>query len=160
MNPEYTTFVCSKCGAEDQNCYVEPYKSQMLNRKLCWTCNFWFDRAIALEKNHHRMTIISGREYSPGNRTSGPMRGMAGRRFDIEYIEPSVYAGQKITTFDLWSGGDLPADLAERFCDTARFVGGAKKCEVGETTCWNPSATSETTFQPPSSLRPNKALEG
>ncbi|MCZ4089303.1 hypothetical protein [Sinorhizobium psoraleae] len=69
----------------------------MLEGRLCYTCNYWVDMERK-RREHAQMTIIEGHIYGPGNRTSGEFRGMAGRRFDIEYIEPSVYAGQRTTT--------------------------------------------------------------
>ena len=87
----------------------------MLARRLCWDCNYWHEFEAKLELEHAKMTIIDGHVYGPGNRTSGEFRGMAGRRFDIEYIEPSVHAGKRITTFDLWSGSTLPETLKARF---------------------------------------------
>jgi hypothetical protein len=44
-----------------------------------------------------------------------------------------------ITTFDLWSGGSMIDILKAKYPDTAKFLGGAQKAQVGETTCWNPS---------------------
>ncbi len=135
---EYTCTGCG-CGKEAKNTFVEPHRTNMLARRLCWDCNYWHEFEAKLELEHAKMTIIDGHVYGPGNRTSGEFRGMAGRRFDIEYIEPSVHAGKRITTFDLWSGSTLPETLKARFPDTARFLGGARKAQAGETTCWDPS---------------------
>jgi hypothetical protein len=86
------------------------------------------------------------------------MRGMAGRRFDIEYIDPSIYVGQRTTTFDLWSGSTMPEHLRAIFPDTARFLGGAEKVQVGETTCWNPSDHKSEPYPLPKTLKPTDAL--
>lgn len=59
---------------------------------------------------------------------------MAGRRFDIEYFD-----GSRITTFDLWGGGQVPEHWRDKFPDTARFLNSAKRDKAGDTTCWNPS---------------------
>jgi hypothetical protein len=154
---EYFEYTCVECMKLCQNTYCEPHRTDMLSRRLCFHCNYWFDTDAALAKNANTATIIGGHMYSPGNRTSGSFRGMAGRRFDIEYIEPSVYAGQKITTFDLWSGSSLPEALRLKYPDTARFLGGAEKAELqGEiTTCWNSSDSKSEPFPLPSSLRRN-----
>lgn len=136
---QYYSYTCSECGEEGRNTYSEPYRARMLERRLCWTCNFWRDMDEELSRDHARKTIIGGHIYGPGNRTSGSFRGMAGRRFDIEYIEPSVHAGKRITTFDLWSGSTLPDRLKAKYPDTAVFLNGAERCQVGETGCWNPS---------------------
>jgi hypothetical protein len=135
----YHKYTCKGCDKESSNTYVEPTRTRMLERLLCFACNYWREFEEKLESDHARMTIIDGRAYTPGNRTSGEMRGMAGRRFDIEYIAPSVHAGKRITTFDLWSGSDMPDRLKAKYPDTARFLSGAEKAVVGDTTCWNPS---------------------
>jgi hypothetical protein len=152
---QYHRFTCVECGEEAQNTYCEPHRTDMLERRLCWTCNYWRDFAAESAPKKGEMTIIDGHVYGPGNRTSGSLRGMAGRRFDIEYIEPSVYAGQRCTTFDLWSGATIPERLREQFPDTARFLGGAHKANASGTTCWNHSDNGEEVYPLPSALKPN-----
>lgn len=120
--PKYHTYSCIKCGAKDVvNSYVQYVADSMLARRMCFTCDFWVEFEIKNLPKHSTMTIIDGRVLSPGNRRSGEFRGMGGRRFDIEYIGASKYAGSKITTFDLWSGSEIPEDLRAKFPDTARF---------------------------------------
>lgn len=149
---QYHEYTCVECGALGQNTYCEPHRTDMLDRRLCWSCNYWRDFEVRLERDHTRMTIIDGHVYGPGSRTSGSFRGMAGRRFDIEYIEPSIHAGKRVTTFDLWSGSTLPDHLQKRFADTARFLGGAERAQVGDTTCWNPSDHREEPYPLPRTL--------
>lgn len=152
----YHRYICADCGNKSRNTYSEPYRSRMLERRLCWDCNYWRELEEDLSKNHATKTIIGGHIYGPGNRTSGSMRGMAGRRFDIEYIEPSVYAGQIITTFDLWSGADLPPKLREKYQDTARFCGGAEAAKAGDIRCWNASSNKNPPYKLPRELVANK----
>lgn len=154
----YHEFTCVQCGKEARNTYCEPHRTNMLERRLCWNCNYWRDFAERLAKKHRQMTIIEGHVYGPGDRTSGSFRGMAGRRFDIEYIEPSIYAGQRITTFDLWSGSTLPEDLQAKYPDTAIFLGGAERASVGETTCWNQSENRGEPYPLPRTLKPNREI--
>lgn len=151
---EYHQFECDKCGETAVNTYIEPARTLMLERQLCWHCNYWREEEARLEKNHAHMTIIDGFVYGPGSRTSGSFRGMAGRRFDIEYIAPSAHAGKRITTFDLWAGSQLPAEIAARFPDTAKFLDGARKAEMsGEIrTCWNPSDGKSEPYPLPNTL--------
>lgn len=151
---KYFSYTCSKCGGEGRNTYMEPIGSRMLAARHCWNCDYWTEFEQRLERDHKRMTIIDGHVYGPGSRTSGSFRGMAGRRFDIEYIEPSAFAGKRITTVDLWSGSTLPDPLRERFADTAKFLGGAEKVEMtGEITrCWNPSDHRAETYPSPATL--------
>lgn len=97
---------------------------------LCFGCNFWRERVDQVEET---TAIIDGYWYAPGNRTEGKFRGMAGRRFDIEYFD-----GRKCTCYDLWSGGDIPEHFREQLPDNARFRQ-AERVKVGETTCFNPT---------------------
>jgi hypothetical protein len=125
----YHEYTCVECDEMARNTYCEPFRTNMLERRLCYTCNHW--REFKEKNDPSAITVIDGHLYGPGNRTSGAMRGMAGRRFDIEYIEPSIHAGKRTTTFDLWSGGQLPERVRPHFPDTARFLGGAKSVELG-----------------------------
>ncbi len=148
----YHRFACSECGKQAENTYSEPYRSQMRDRELCWDCNYWLELDEYLAKHRATTTIIDGHTYKPGNCTNGSMRGMGGRRFDIEYIEGSAYAGQIITTFDLWSGADLPEKLRVKYPDTARFLNGAEKANAGGTMCWDASSNKNPPYKPPSAL--------
>ena len=149
---QYFSYTCSRCGKDTTNSYHEPTGSRMLAARHCFHCDDWAEQQLRMERDHDRMTIIGGRIYGPGSRTSGSFRGMAGRRFDIEFIEPSRFAGKRITTFDLWAGGDMPDDLREKFPDTAKFLGGAHEALVGDTACWNPSDRRAVAYPLPNTL--------
>lgn len=154
LNIQYHEFECVQCGATDRNTYCEPHRTDMLNRRLCWTCNFWRDFEDENTPKKHELTIIEGHVYGPGNRTSGLFRGMAGRRFDIEYINQSVYVGQRCTTFDLWSGSSIPESLREKFPDTARFLNGARKFapDAVRDGCWSESNVKSEPYPLPAKL--------
>jgi hypothetical protein len=140
---EYESYACSECGENAVASYVDGVRKRMVDRRLCYSCNYWCD---FLKTKPH--TIIGGRTYSPGSRTSGPMRGMAGRRFDIEYFA-GPHAGKRITTFDLWAGSDIPERYREHFPDTAKFINGGSKENVGGTTCWGPSDSASDPYPLP-----------
>ena len=146
------SYVCSSCGKDATNSYMEPHGSRMLAARHCFYCDLAVEREERLKRDHARMTIIDGRIYGPGNRTSGSFRGMAGRRFDIEFLAPSKHEGKRITTFDLWAGETLTPSQREQFPDTARFLDGARQAQVGETTCWNGSDGKTEPYPLPHSL--------
>jgi hypothetical protein len=150
-NTQYYEFECTQCGKTAKNTYCAPIHAEMLEWLLCFSCHFWknFEDKTVLSLT----TIINGHVYAPGNRTEGEFRGMAGRRFDIEYIEPSVYAGQRCTTFDLWSGSQIPDRLRGKFPDTAMFLGGAQKEKVGDIGCWNASDPRNQVYPLPRQLK-------
>lgn len=154
MTKDYITITCCRCGEVGENSYSEPYASQMVERQMCFTCSHWTDYDIDLTKGKHsRETIIDGSVYGPGNRTSGSFRGMAGRRFDIEYIGTSAWAGKRITTFDLWSSGQMPDWLRAKWPDTARFLNGAERAEFPPgglyEAAWNSSNTRNEPYPLP-----------
>lgn len=122
---------CAMCGemASPDNTMPGPYQDRMVRDDLCFACALWSIRA-----DEGCPTVIDGCMYTPGGRTSGPMRGCAGRRFDIEYFD-----GRQITSFDLWVGGEIPQHFRERIPDTARFLNGARRVQVGDITCFDES---------------------
>ena len=124
FDPKYYSYICNKCGSDVVNSYTPTIADQMLSYRMCFTCNYWRAFAVEYASKHNELTIIDGRILSPGNRRTGEFRGCGGRRFDIEYIGASRYAGSKITTFDLWVGGSMPEDIRTKFPDTARFEDG------------------------------------
>lgn len=126
---------CKCCGEVNYstNYCKGPEKILIDELGYCFTCAFWEHRAREASSPSASPCIIDGYTYGPGNRTSGSFRGMAGRRFDIEYFD-----GRRITTFDLWGGGLIPEKFKDRLSDNARFLG-AKRSEVGGTICWDPS---------------------
>lgn len=154
---QYYKFTCSQCNKEAENTYSDEYYYDMAIHRLCFHCTFYLHLDREMQTRHTIITIIDGHIYTPGNRTTGSFRGMAGRRFDIEYIEPSVYAGQRITTYDLWSGSTMPDWMIKKYPDTARFLGQAKKFKSGEITGWNPSDPKNPAYPLPSSLKPNQS---
>lgn len=126
-------YTCTKCGAHAATTFIRSTAEKMVERGLCFYCNYDVDLA----------------EHVAGN-----WRGMAGRRFDIEYIEPSIWAGHRITTFDLWSGADMKPELREKFHDTALFLNGAEKVSLqGEIkTAWESSNRNGEPYPLPMTL--------
>lgn len=152
----YVKITCTQCGEEDWNSFVEPHRTHMVERQLCFGCNLWFDRAVAMRRRAvdglSCHTIIDHMLYTPGTNNHGHFRGMGGRRFDIEYIPPSKFAGEIITCRDLWSGGKLPEYMWEEFPDTAKFHD-AGFVQIGEGGAWSNTPDNRPEYQSPSVLR-------
>jgi hypothetical protein len=138
----FLPFHCSWCNKEvTSTSYCAPYGPRMNKDKLCFSCVHW---DLESNKNDPRRVIIDGYCYGVGDkepprdgkgRVRGEMWGFGGRRFDIEIIA----TGQKFTTHNLWGGGNIPERFREKLPDNARFLNGAEKAQVGETTCWDSS---------------------
>ena len=131
---------CGICGASYSTSYSRCAEKERMDRDgICFICAIWELRA-----ERPNPTVIDGVVYTPGNRTKGAFRGMAGRRFDIEYFD-----GRRITTYDLWCGGPVPTQWLERIPDTAKFLHGARKAMVGETLCFDGSDSQEPPYPLP-----------
>lgn len=130
---------CKECGAHHYSLSFRADCDEMkvmTAKGVCFTCAFW---EVRVSQQHG--TVIDGRIYTVGNRPAGsPHNGMAGRRFDIEYFD-----GRRVTTHDLWAGGEIPERLRSQIPDTARFLGGAGFVRIGDGGAWNPSRTTTAT---------------
>lgn len=128
--------ICNDCGKTDYPVSFTPTcpeKKVIDAEGVCFDCAYW---RVAASKKHD--TVIDGRIYSVGDvkkPPNSPYSGMAGRRFDIEYFD-----GRKVTTHDLWAGGEVPERYRQQIPDTASFSGGAGFVRVGDGGAWNASA--------------------
>ena len=138
---EYPAIRCVACGRIEADYYTSRMRDLLIEHQLCFSCNHWREVVESDPK-----TVINNHVYTPGERRSGSFRGMAGRRFDIRYKN-----NLKITTFDLWSGGDVPHYWQDKIPNTAEFVSG-RKAVVGGTTCWNSSSFRGQEFNSPKVL--------
>lgn len=133
--------ICKDCGERNYSTSFRdcPEKRLIDSEGICFTCAFW--RVRAAERHE---TVIDGRLYTVGNRPEGGrFNGMAGRRFDIEYFD-----GRKVTTYDLWSGAEIPERYREAIPNTARFLNGAGFVRIGDSGAWNPSTPAPATSLP------------
>ncbi len=139
----YPNKICASCGKTYRESYGPSAElDRMIADGICFICAYWENRA---EKPlPFAATTIDGCVYHPGNRTSGELRGCAGRRFDIEYFD-----GRRVTTFDLWVTGAIPEKYRDRMPDTARFLNGAERVQVGDTECFNPSRYAAESYPLP-----------
>lgn len=126
-------YACAECGNEN---YETSYSTRdeigslMAQHGICFYCGYW---RVALAKKQD--TIIDGVIYNVGNQPKGGrFNGMAGRRFDIEYLD-----GRRVTTYDLWTSGQMPERYRDRFPDTAKFLGGAGMVRAGDGFAFNSS---------------------
>lgn len=109
--------LCSHCGAIESNSYCEPYKTQIVERGLCYHCNSWTNE---LAKDDPKRLIIDGHIYGDGGNQPNAARkdwlGFGGQVWTIERD------GKVWQTNNLWSGSTIPQEYRERMPDNARFV--------------------------------------
>lgn len=144
MSPKETTMAseqkqdeapCTVCGETGfHRNYMGETGKRMKETGECFSCAHWGQRADnppELVIDHYIYSI--GPE--PGPNFDRRFLGMAGRRFTIEFFD-----GRKVTTHNLWSGGEVPERFRDRIPNTANFAGGAERVSAGGIICWNPSA--------------------
>jgi hypothetical protein len=128
---------CKECGFRIDSNYGG--KEKMLERQLCFTCNYWLE-ALARYEPHRdnsavdkvlqffrvpsfhdkNMVVAGGAVYHIGREsTHRDDRGFGGRKFVIEFLD-----GRIITSTNLWGGGEIPKRWLNRFPDNAKFVNG------------------------------------
>lgn len=118
---KYTGYMCSKCQAPTVPGYSLPIGQQMIDRKLCFHCNYWEEMANDLRNDSNpRRLIINHHIYLDAGRSRGnPTHlGFGGREFSYR----RVGSGEVISTNNLWSGARLPPEYWAEFPDTAEFV--------------------------------------
>ena len=119
---KYTGYMCSKCQAPTVPAYSPPTGQQMIDRQLCFHCNYWENKAEELRANANpRRIIIDHNIYMDAGYNKKDTRGylgFGGREFRYR----RVGSDEVILTNNLWSGGVLPPEYWPEFPDNAEFV--------------------------------------
>ncbi|MBB5509599.1 hypothetical protein [Paraburkholderia atlantica] len=113
--------LCKQCGAIESSSYCEPYKTQIIERGLCYHCNSWTNE---IAKDDPKRLVIDGHIYGDGGNQPNASRkdflGFGGHVWTIERD------GKVWQTNNLWSGSTVPAEYRDRMPDNARFVKASK----------------------------------
>ena len=105
---------CRECGDPTQSNYIEPSKSQILARQLCFKCNFWIN---VVEDDHDgRGIILDGVHYRDGGRTlrASEANGFGGAEWRLR-----LTSGALVETNNLWCQGRVPDHFRDRLPDNA-----------------------------------------
>lgn len=105
---------CVVCSAYLYDNYIEPTKTEIQNKKTCFSCLYWQNLM-----DNPKGIVIDGRHYIVGDPIASPnhCKGHAGRRFIIEMLD-----GTTVSTDNLWSQGYVPLRFRDQLPDSARFV--------------------------------------
>ena len=121
---KYTGYACSKCQAPTVPSYAPPTGQQMIDRQLCFHCNYWEEMANELRTNKNPRRIIVDHHiymdagYSKDAQWYQRHLGFGGREFRYR----RVGSDEVILTNNMWSNGVLPPEYWAEFPDTAEFV--------------------------------------
>ena len=104
---------CPTCGKE-LGTFVSDERS-MRETGECFECALWRER-LPLVGNPD-VAIIDGTFYTIGDENDpSPFRGFGGDKFVINFKD-----GRKVTTTNLWCGGDISEAWKSKFPDNADF---------------------------------------
>jgi len=106
---------CVECAGKISYSYMEPFKSRMEERGLCFFCLFWMDYYDRVDSPE--CVRAEGQHYVICPDTTSGLRGFGGREFTIEFFD-----GRSVTSRNLWSQGTIPPHFTSRLPDNARVV--------------------------------------
>lgn len=106
---------CPTCGKElGTNSFIGSDERSIKEHGECYSCKFWRDRLSLVGKSD--IAIIDGTFYSIEREDAPGSRGFGGDRFNIHFKD-----GRKVTTTNLWCGGDVPEYWKGKFPNNADF---------------------------------------
>lgn len=111
---------CKICNGIVSTHYIEPTRTILKEKNLCFNCNFWQDKLDRLLSGDHRVFVIGGTMYYHSNDDRDPVRtfrGFGGRKFMIQRLD-----GEILETNNLWCNGEVPKDFKDKIKDNARFI--------------------------------------
>lgn len=121
LTQKYTGYACSKCQVPTVPSYSPPIGQRMIDRQLCFYCDYWEQKAIELrtDQNPRRLIINHHIYLDAGRSRDNPTHlGFGGREFKYRRIG----SNDIVSTNNLWSGARLPPEYWPEFPDTAEFV--------------------------------------
>lgn len=114
--PEWS---CSSCNGVVSLKYGEPTRTQMVERKQCFTCNFWTSR-MKLHQTSENSAIVCGCAYMVHpmeDRTKGMFLGFGGRLQRFRFHD-----GRTLDSNNVWFQGEIPDIFREEMSDNAEIV--------------------------------------
>ena len=118
---KYTGYACSSCQAPTVPAYSPPTGQRMIDRQLCFHCDYWEEVANALRTSSDPKRIIVDHnvyyDYGHSNDNTSHL-GFGGREFKYRRID----SDDVVSTNNLWSGARLPCKYWDELPDTAVFV--------------------------------------
>jgi hypothetical protein len=110
--------VCKECGKEISYHYMEPAKTQLRERGICFHCNCFYELlgknglVILREHDGRRHHYMTGGEGGPAK-----WKGFGGQKWIIQLAD-----GKIIETTNLWHQGEIPAHFYDRFPINAKII--------------------------------------
>ena len=116
--------ICKVCSGPVSLAYMEPTKTQLRTRQLCFSCNFWTEYLDKQNRPNHVIVASAYDDKAHDHFVIGPetnstiaMKGHGGRKFIIRFKD-----GREVTTTNLWSQGTIPDRFKDRFKVNAEII--------------------------------------
>lgn len=115
---DYPTIECKECGITARAAYVDEVRDEMVNRSLCFTCNFWTNW-VERDKTDTNSVVVDGSHYhiADEHHAEFGFRGFGGARFKILFND-----GREVVSTNLWHQGDIPEHFKSRIPNNAQFI--------------------------------------
>ncbi len=124
-----TSYECSECHSFIYDQMMNG--AVMMERKLCFSCNYWFEWAHLLpdelttllngedhKREAERCVRVNGKHYYYHDDEPGAaFQGHGGAKFTIKFND-----GRQVITKNLWAQGTIPAHFRDRLPDNAQFI--------------------------------------
>lgn len=112
---------CVECGDVLKADYCEPYKSQILAEKVCFSCLFWRD--YAKKASDPSSVRVGGQHYwIKPDRPGSACLGHGGAEFLIRFTDGRDVTRRTVVTHNLWAQSRIPDHFRDRLPDNAEFV--------------------------------------
>lgn len=119
---------CRECNGLINHHWIEPTRSRLIEKKLCFCCDHW-TKLLSAAIDFKRVIVNGGRHYMiepelpARDRSFG---GFGGARHVIAFLD-----GRTVTSHNLWHQGTIPERFRNRLPDNACFTrasGGDSRC--------------------------------
>jgi hypothetical protein len=107
---------CKSCGSVFGTNFIEPVKTQLISRNICFTCMHWMEKieikdkptTVRVNHMHYKIEPDDPKAY---------FKGFGGAEFKIRFHD-----GREVVTHNLWYQGEIPERFWDRLPDNAVFI--------------------------------------
>ena len=107
---------CPCCGGYIKTTFTKPTKSEIIQKKLCFSCLHW--NKILDDLSNPNRFIIGGNAYCHVEQKEGYFQGHGGRTFRIKRYDTN----EVFVSNNLWCQGQIPIHLKDRIKNNACFI--------------------------------------
>lgn len=118
-DPEYDAkkhFICSLCDNPHYLYWNKKTNDDLIRRRLCLTCNLWYERTVNFYANDPTIAIIDHRYYQID--IESPSKYNSSSKYVIEFSNSK----KKIISHNLFPQGAIPERWWDKLPDNAKFI--------------------------------------